>query len=74
MKKATQSAPCPLCGGERKPATKASRASVRRRAGVLLKPPTDVADSVVAESSDDKTANDFAAVLVKAQRNDFEYK
>ena len=35
---------------------------------VLRKPPATVADSVMAESSDDKTANDFAALLLLKDR------
>ena len=54
---------CPHCGGKIKPETKAFRTDIRDELPVLLKPPKDVADSAVAESSDDKTANDFAVVL-----------
>ena len=40
----------------------------RDQRSVLRKPPATVADSVLAESSDDKTANDFAALLLLKDR------
>jgi hypothetical protein len=67
MKNGGKSHLCPLCGSKRKPQTKSSRADARYKLPVVLKPPTAVADSVVAESSDDKTANDFAALLLKTR-------
>jgi hypothetical protein len=59
---------CPLCGRKKKPAPKTSRADVREGVSVLRAPRTAVADSVVAESSNDQTANDFAAVLLKDRK------
>jgi hypothetical protein len=60
---------CPLCGGKRKPGT--DTADARGGRSALRKPPTAVAHSVVAESSDDKTANDFAALLLRDQKKRF---
>lgn len=68
MKNPKTSHLCPLCGSERKPAPKAPREVVHHRLAIAAKPSTTVADSVVAESSDDKTANDFAEVLLNAQK------
>lgn len=65
MKKAYKSDPCPLCGGERKPAPKASRAALH--ASGVYKASKTVGYSFGAESSDDQTANDFAAVLMKGR-------
>jgi len=64
MKNEGKSHLCPLCGSKRKPQTKRFRPDVRYGRPVVLKPPTAGPDSVVAESSDDKTANDFAALLL----------
>jgi hypothetical protein len=67
MKKPNKSAICPLCGGDRKPGTKASRADVRDGRAVVRDAVTTITDSVVTESSDDKTANDFAQVLLNVR-------
>ena len=58
MKKKNQLDPCPMCGNRRKPRTTASLGkSALKTAG-----PSGV--SGPAESSDDRTANDFAALLL----------
>ena len=67
MKKVNKSDLCPLCGGERKPVTKTSRAALHASAAIVYKAPKTVASSFGSESSDDQTANDFAAALMKAQ-------
>jgi len=68
MKRKNKSHLCPPCGGRRKPGTNTAGADTRGSRSALRKPPLVVAHSVVAESSDDKTANDFAALLLNAQK------
>jgi hypothetical protein len=51
---------CPLCGNESKPLAKSSRADKRTRVAMLRSAPKISGDSLGAESSDDKTANNFA--------------
>jgi hypothetical protein len=68
MKKRNKSDICPLCGSERKPGAKASRADVRDGHAVVRGSATTITDSVVAESCDDKTADDFAQVLLNARK------
>jgi hypothetical protein len=61
MKGENKSHLCPLCGGRRKPGTDTAGADVRDRLSTLRKPPMGMADSFAAESSDDKTADDFCS-------------
>ena len=68
MKGENKSHLCPLCGGKRKPGTDTAGTDARGGRSALRKPPTAIAHSVVAESSDDKTANDFAALLLRDQK------
>ena len=63
MKKGNKSDLCPLCGGERKPATTTFRA-VRASKAVASTVPETATYSLGAESSDDRTANDFAELLL----------
>ena len=67
MKRENKSHLCPLCAGRRKPGINTAGASVRDRLSALRKTATGMANSVAAESSDDKTANDFATVLLNAR-------
>ena len=46
------------------------RADVRPQLAVVLRGPTAVADSVVAVSSDDQTANGFAEFLLDAPKGE----
>jgi hypothetical protein len=68
MKGENKSHLCPLCGGRRKPGTDTAGADVRDRLSTLRKPPMGMADSFAAESSDDKTADDLAALLLKDRK------
>ena len=61
---------CPLCGGRRKPAMITSRADARPQLAVILRGSTAVADSVVAVSSDDQTANGFAEFLLDTPKGE----
>jgi hypothetical protein len=68
MKRENKAHLCPLCGGGKNPGTSTLRVGGRDGRSVLRKPSATVADSVMAESSDDKTANDFAALLLLKDR------
>jgi hypothetical protein len=67
MKKGNKSDPCPLCGGERMLATKTSRTVVRARVAVIPAAQETLTHSFDGESSDDQTASDFAAFLLKGR-------
>lgn len=55
---------CPLCGSKRKVPTTASLRNARPKTAALSGVLTSAADSGPAESSDDRTANEFAALLL----------
>lgn len=67
MKKGNKSGLCPVCGGDRKPATTTSPKALRASVAVVSTAPTIVTYSVGAESSDDETASDFAEFLLKSR-------
>ena len=67
MKTEDKSGLCPVCGGERKPALTTSPRAVRASVAVASTAPTIVTYSVRTESSDDETASDFAAFLLKSR-------
>ena len=66
MKKENKPGLCPVCGGERKPATTTSPRAVRASVAVSTAP-TIVTYSIRAESSDDETASDIAEFLLKSR-------
>jgi hypothetical protein len=66
MKKENKADRCPECGGEKKPSPKKSTSRVVIGNALGRKTPELIADSAGAESSNDQTANDFAAVLIRA--------
>ena len=70
MKKENPYQVCPLCGSARKQRTRAYRTDAGDGRSALHKPLTALADSFVAESSDDKTANAFASLLLKDRTKD----
>ncbi len=72
MKKENKADRCPVCGGERGPSPKKSTSRVVVGNVLARKTPELVADSDGAESSDDQTANDFAAVLLKSRSSQLE--
>lgn len=74
MKKENKSGLCPVCGGERKPATTTSPRAVRASVAVVSTAPEAVNYSVGAESSDDETASDIAEFLVKSRSPQLEGK
>jgi hypothetical protein len=69
MTKTIKANRCPLCGREKKPTIKTSRSKSRVGTGVAASRKTfaAIADSVRAASSDDQTANDFAAAALKGR-------
>lgn len=67
MKKKNQLDLCPLCGSKRKASTTASLSKAGAKIAGLSGVFTSAADSGPAESIDDKTANEFAALLLGAR-------
>ena len=63
MNKENKADRCPVCGGGKKPSPKKSTSRVVIANALIHKTPELIADSDAAESSNDQTANDFAAVL-----------
>jgi hypothetical protein len=63
---------CPECGGEKKPSPKKSTSRVVLGNALARKTPKLEADSDGAESSNDQTANDFAAVVLKSRSGQLE--
>jgi hypothetical protein len=74
MKKEKKAGLCPVCGGERKPATATSPRAVHASVAVVSTAPTIVTYSVGAESSDDETASDIAEFLLKSRSPQLEDK
>jgi hypothetical protein len=74
MKKENKADPCPVCGGEKNPTTKRSTSRAGTGNAVARKTPTLIAESVGVESSDDQTANDLAADLLKSRSRLLECK
>jgi len=75
METRTKSNSCPLCGNQKKPKmTRMTRSQTKSSSGIaaLFKSSRDRTELLPPESSDDRTANDFAALLLEAQkaRND----
>ena len=71
----TKSDSCPLCGSQKKPKmARMTRSQTKSSSGIaaLFKPSREETELLPPESSDDRTANDFAARLLEAQkaRND----
>ena len=60
MKSEKKPAPCPHCGGERNPSATISRADEHPGIAIMRRAPKISEDAFGAESSDDKTANNFA--------------
>jgi hypothetical protein len=74
MKKENKPGLCPVCGGERKPATTTSPRAVRADVAAVSTAPTIVTYSVGAESSDDETASDIEEFLLKSRSPQLEGK
>jgi hypothetical protein len=66
MKNPKTTEPCPLCGRKRNRLTKSSRPVPRVEVAGIHKASSASADTLAAESCDDKTATDFAEALRSA--------
>jgi hypothetical protein len=67
MSKKNKTDRCPVCGNEKKPSPKKSISRVGIGNTVARKTPDFIADGDGAESSNDQTANDFAAILLQGR-------
>lgn len=67
MSKKNKTDRCPVCGGEKKPSPRKSISRVGIGNAPACKTPDLIADGDGAESSNEQTANDFAAVLLKGR-------
>jgi hypothetical protein len=68
MKKENKSQLCPLCGGKKKPRLNSPARDARNGRPARCETPVAIVDYLAVESSDDKTANSFAALLVNHRK------
>ena len=72
MSKKNKTDRCPVCGGEKKPRSRKSISRVGIGNALARKTSDLITDGDGAESSNDQTADDFAAVLLKGRNSQLE--
>jgi len=68
MKRVKNAKLCPMCGSQKNVRTKRSRTNVRAGLTSVFKQSPAETELLKAESSDDKTASSFAALLLETKK------